>query len=43
MRAIQIRDHGEMDTMCFFVLREDGTVDDFSYRKCGLRLHNVSV
>lgn len=34
VRAFQIRKHPEYKSRCFFILREDGTVDDFSFRKC---------
>lgn len=34
MRAIQIKRHPEMDSTCYFVLRADGSQEDFSYRKC---------
>ncbi len=34
MRAIQIKRHPEMDSTCYFVLRSDGSQEDFSYRKC---------
>lgn len=34
MRAMQIKRHAEMDSTCFFVLRADGSEEDFSYRKC---------
>ena len=38
VRAIQIKRHPEMDSTCYFVLRSDGTQEDFSYRKCIARL-----
>lgn len=35
LKAFQVRIHPEFDTSrCFFVLRTDGTEEDFSYRKC---------
>ncbi len=34
LKAIQIKEHREMETTCFFVVRTDGSVDDVSYRKC---------
>ncbi len=38
VRAIQIRPHEKMDSICFFVLRTDGSAEDFSYRKVSPRL-----
>ncbi|KAG5618558.1 hypothetical protein H5410_018382 [Solanum commersonii] len=32
--AFQIRFHPHFKSRCFFVVREDDTVDDFSFRKC---------
>ncbi|XP_021286731.1 protein EMBRYO DEFECTIVE 514 [Herrania umbratica] len=34
IRAFQIRNHPMWKSKCFFVIREDETVDDFSFRKC---------
>ncbi|GJP36642.1 hypothetical protein CLOM_g21126 [Closterium sp. NIES-68] len=34
VRAFQIRPHPQFHSRCFFLVRTDGTVDDFSYRKC---------
>ncbi|XP_027338985.1 protein EMBRYO DEFECTIVE 514-like [Abrus precatorius] len=34
IRAFQIRKHPTFKSMCFFLIREDGSVDDFSFRKC---------
>ncbi|CAI5463391.1 unnamed protein product [Closterium sp. Yama58-4] len=34
IRSFQIRPHPEFHSRCFFLVRTDGTVDDFSYRKC---------
>ncbi|OIT32550.1 PREDICTED: protein DCL, chloroplastic-like [Nicotiana attenuata] len=34
IRAFQIRFHPQFKSRCFFVIREDGSVDDFSFRKC---------
>ncbi|KAK6795457.1 hypothetical protein RDI58_008910 [Solanum bulbocastanum] len=34
VRAFQIRFHPHFKSRCFFVVREDDTVDDFSFRKC---------
>ncbi|CAI5942587.1 unnamed protein product [Closterium sp. NIES-65] len=34
IRSFQIRPHPEFHSRCFFLVRSDGTVDDFSYRKC---------
>jgi hypothetical protein len=34
IRAFQVRSHPEHDSRCFFVIRTDGTAEDFSYRKC---------
>ena len=33
LKAIQIREHKELATTCFFLIRNDGSVDDVSYRK----------
>ena len=40
MRAFQARHYKtrEFDSRCFFLLRTDGSVEDFSYRKCLLNL-----
>ncbi|XP_077251536.1 EMB514 (DUF3223) [Tasmannia lanceolata] len=34
IRAFQIRDHPLFKSRCFFLIREDGFADDFSFRKC---------
>ncbi|XP_016459717.1 protein EMBRYO DEFECTIVE 514-like [Nicotiana tabacum] len=34
VRAFQIRFHPQFKSRCFFVVREDDSVDDFSFRKC---------
>lgn len=34
IRAFQIRYHPQFKSRCYFVIREDGSVDDFSFRKC---------
>ncbi|OIV97096.1 hypothetical protein TanjilG_15797 [Lupinus angustifolius] len=34
VRAFQVRNHPAYKSKCFFVIREDDTVDDFSFRKC---------
>ena len=34
VRAFQVREHPEHGSRCFFVVRADGSVEDFSYRKC---------
>ncbi|KAK6787663.1 hypothetical protein RDI58_016188 [Solanum bulbocastanum] len=34
VRAFQIRFHPQFKSRCFFVIREDDSVDDFSFRKC---------
>ncbi|CAN4099380.1 unnamed protein product [Withania somnifera] len=34
VRAFQIRFHPQFKSRCFFVIREDSSVDDFSFRKC---------
>ncbi|CAN4100413.1 unnamed protein product [Withania somnifera] len=34
VRSFQIRFHPQYKSRCFFVIREDGSVDDFSFRKC---------
>lgn len=38
VRAVQVKPHEELDSVCFFVHRTDGSKEDFSYRKCILRL-----
>ena len=37
-RARQVREHDVQASFCFFVLRTDGSAEDFSARKCILRL-----
>jgi len=32
--AFQVRDHPRYNSRCYFLIREDDTVDDFSFRKC---------
>lgn len=34
IRAFQIRNHPMWKSKCFFLVREDESVDDFSFRKC---------
>ncbi|KAE9608443.1 hypothetical protein Lal_00030136 [Lupinus albus] len=34
VRAFQVRNHPAYRSKCFFIIREDDTVDDFSFRKC---------
>ncbi|TMW97355.1 hypothetical protein EJD97_005721 [Solanum chilense] len=34
VRAFQIRFHPQYKSRCFFLVRDDDTVDDFSFRKC---------
>lgn len=34
IRAFQVRYHPKFKSRCFFLTREDGSVDDFSFRKC---------
>eukprot|EP00897_Mesotaenium_endlicherianum_P007826 jgi/Mesen1/7071/ME000369S06400 len=34
IKAFQVRDHPEHLSRCYFILRSDGSVDDFSFRKC---------
>lgn len=34
VRAIRVREHPEMDSVCFFLMRADGSVDDVSVHKC---------
>ncbi|KAE9587456.1 hypothetical protein Lal_00031807 [Lupinus albus] len=34
VRAFQVRNHPVYKSKCFFLIREDGSVDDFSFRKC---------
>ncbi|XP_020235233.1 protein EMBRYO DEFECTIVE 514 [Cajanus cajan] len=34
VRAFQVRKHPTFKSRCFFLIREDESVDDFSFRKC---------
>ncbi|RDX72624.1 Protein EMBRYO DEFECTIVE 514, partial [Mucuna pruriens] len=34
VRAFQVRKHATFNSKCFFLIREDDSVDDFSFRKC---------
>ncbi|XVF50121.1 hypothetical protein PTKIN_Ptkin04bG0069800 [Pterospermum kingtungense] len=34
IKAFQIRNHPTWKNKCFFVIRDDETIDDFSFRKC---------
>ncbi|CAA0836065.1 Protein of unknown function (DUF3223 [Striga hermonthica] len=34
IRAFQVRFHPQFKSRCFFLTREDGSTDDFSFRKC---------
>ena len=34
IRAFQVRKHPTYKSRCFFLIREDDSVDDFSFRKC---------
>ncbi|XP_028763459.1 protein EMBRYO DEFECTIVE 514-like [Neltuma alba] len=34
VRTFQIRNHPTWKSRCFFIIREDDSVDDFSFRKC---------
>ncbi|KAL2340766.1 hypothetical protein Fmac_008706 [Flemingia macrophylla] len=34
VRAFQVRRHPTFKSRCFFLIREDDSVDDFSFRKC---------
>ena len=34
IKAFQIREHPEFTSRCFYLVRTDGSTDDFSYRKC---------
>lgn len=34
VRTFQIRNHPTYRSRCFFLIREDDSVDDFSFRKC---------
>ncbi|XVF54312.1 hypothetical protein PTKIN_Ptkin05aG0171200 [Pterospermum kingtungense] len=34
IKAFQIRNHPTWKSKCFFVIRDDETVEDFSFRKC---------
>lgn len=34
IRAFQVRKHATFKSRCFFLIREDDSVDDFSFRKC---------
>jgi hypothetical protein len=38
VRAIRVREHPDMDSVCFFLLRGDGSLDDVSVYKCIHRL-----
>lgn len=49
IRTFQVRKHPTWKSRCFFLVREDGFVDDFSFRKCvdcilplpeNMKLHN---
>lgn len=34
VNAFQVRFHPEYKSRCFFIIRKDDSVDDFSFRKC---------
>lgn len=34
VRAFQVRNHDVFKTRCFFIVRVDGSAEDFSFRKC---------
>lgn len=34
VRAFQVQNHPVFKSRCFFILRVDGSADDFSFRKC---------
>ncbi|CAL5198380.1 unnamed protein product [Lathyrus oleraceus] len=34
IRAFQVRKHPTWKSKCFFLIRDDGSADDFSFRKC---------
>ncbi|OIV99994.1 hypothetical protein TanjilG_26332 [Lupinus angustifolius] len=34
IRSFQVRKHPTWKSRCFFLIREDGSADDFSFRKC---------
>ena len=34
IRGFQVRNHPMWKSRCFFLVREDESVDDFSFRKC---------
>lgn len=34
IKSIQVKWHLEHDSKCYYVVRNDGTISDFSYRKC---------
>ncbi|KAL0384936.1 UNVERIFIED_CONTAM: protein EMBRYO defective [Sesamum radiatum] len=34
VKAFQVRFHPQFKSRCFFLIREDESVDDFSFRKC---------
>ncbi|KAL3137612.1 hypothetical protein ABBQ38_004889 [Trebouxia sp. C0009 RCD-2024] len=38
VRAIQVREHERMESTCFYLLRTDGTDENFSVRKCICKL-----
>lgn len=34
VQAFQVRNHPTFKSRCFFLIRDDDSVDDFSFRKC---------
>lgn len=38
IQAFQVRNHPEWESICFFIVRDDETIEDFSFRKC---VHNI--
>ena len=34
IKSIQVNWHLEHDSKCYYVVRNDGSISDFSYRKC---------
>lgn len=34
IKAFQVRSHPLFKSKCLFIVREDGSTDDFSFRKC---------
>lgn len=43
VKAIQVKKYPEMESTCFFIMRTDGTKEDFSVRKCISNLFGVDL